>query len=182
MRAFAALTLATLSACASSNSPTPNTRAQESIRVASQAGGSATMRINPSVTTSTLALPVTLDRVWAVLPEAYDSVGVAISDMDPRRHVIGNSGFSVRRRLGKTMLSRYLDCGSSQLGPSADEYQITMSVMSSVQPRGASDSTVVTTNVDASAQGLQFSGQTVRCTSRGELEKQLHAMVTQLIR
>jgi hypothetical protein len=116
-----------------------------------------------------------------VIPDAYDSVGIAISDLDPRRHVVGNSGFTARRRLGKVALSRYLDCGNSQLGPSADEYQINMSVMSSVQPRQG-DTTVVTTNVDATGTGLQFAGQSVRCTSRGELEKRIHDLVTQLSR
>jgi len=85
----------------------------------------------------------------------------------------------VRRRLGKVALSRYLDCGSSQLGPSADEYQINLAVMSSVQARSG-DTTVVTTNVDATGTGLQFSGQSVRCTSRGELEKRIHELVRQL--
>ena len=182
MRAFAALTLATMAACASSNRPEPNTDPQ-TVRVTTQTGATATMRIAPSVTTTTLTLPLPIDRVWAAIPAAYDSLGIAITDMDPRRHVIGNAGMSIRRRLGNTMLSRYLDCGNSQLGPSADEYQITMSIMSSVQARAGGDTTtVVSTNVDATGTGLQFSGQVVKCTSRGALEKKLHDTLAQLLR
>ena len=179
MRTIGSVALAVLTACASSNAPSPNTRANETIRISTQTGATATMRMAPSVTTSTLTLPVALDRVWAILPEAYDSVGITVSDLDPRRHVVGHSGLTVRRRLGKVALSRYLDCGSSQLGPSADEYQINLAVMSSVQARSG-DTTVVTTNVDATGTGLQFSGQSVRCTSRGELEKRIHELVRQL--
>jgi hypothetical protein len=180
MRVVGTFALALFAACASSNAIPSTVRANESINVSNSTGGVSSTRIAPSVTTSVVTMNVSLDRVWQALPAVYDSLGIPIAELDARQHIIGNHGFSVRRRLGKTALSRYIDCGSSQIGPNADDYQITMSVLTAA--RGQGDTTVVTTNVDATGTGLQFSGQSVRCTSRGELEQRIHALTRELLR
>jgi hypothetical protein len=175
MRPIGILSLGVFAACASSQ-PATRAGATESVHISGTGARVSSTRIAPSVTTSSVSLSFPLDSVWRALPATYESLGIAISDFDEKTHVIGNSGLKIRRRLGTTALSRYLDCGNTQMGPSADDYQINLSVLTQLSP-GDSGRTVLTTNVDATAQGLQFAQQAVRCTSKGTIEARIVELV-----
>jgi hypothetical protein len=71
-------------------------------------------------------------------------------------------------------LVRLIDCGTTQGGPSADSYDIRLSVLTQVSPAegGGGGSTIVTT-VDAMGRPVAFSGEYVRCTSTGSLETRI---------
>jgi NAD(P)-dependent dehydrogenase (short-subunit alcohol dehydrogenase family) len=156
-------------ACASSN-PRPSSAPPETIHVRG-ASGNFDLVSNRGSTVITFTAP--LERVWLALPAAYEAMEIPIADFDAQTRLIGNSGLKVRRRLGKTSLSRFLECGSSQIGPNADEYEVTLSVLSRVHAPDSSKTTVTTT-VDASAKGLQFGGQSAGCSSKAALEARLH--------
>lgn len=167
MRRMGILSFAAIAACASSASSAR--RPTETVHVTVGTGAISQINVNPSVTTAVATIPYSLERVWRALPAAYDTVGVPLETLDKQRHLIGNSGFKVRRRLATVPLSKYLDCGRSQMGPNADDYEITLTVFTRAQPSD-SGRTTITTNVDATGQGLQFAGQASRCTSKGLLE------------
>jgi hypothetical protein len=188
VRPLASLVFVTAVGCASSGTTSqPAAPPQQTVRVGavagslgSSGGASAGLTIVPSGGPNVLKVSAPVDAVWRALPAVYDSLAVPVTTLSPQSRTIGNEGFKIRRRLGKTQLSRYLECGRSQVEQNADEYEINLSVLTTAQ---ASDSTqtTVTTTVQASAKGLQFAGQFSQCTSKGELEARLQRLLKQAL-
>jgi hypothetical protein len=188
MRPFVALCCVAGLGCASSGTTSqPAAPPQQTVRVSGVAGSlgssgtaSAGLTIVPSGGPNILKVSAPVDAVWRALPSVFDSLAIPVTTLSPQTRTIGNEGFKIRRRLGKVQLSKYLECGRSQVEQNADEYEINMSVLTSAH---ASDSTqtTVTTTVQASARGLQFAGQFSQCTSKGELEVKLQALLKQAL-
>lgn len=99
-----------------------------------------------------------------------------VTRLDAAGKVIGNNGFKIRQRLGKVALSRYIDCGETQIGPNADSYEVYLTVLVQVRPVGTTSSSLVTT-FEASARPIAFSQAYSRCSSRGSLETKLLAAI-----
>ncbi|MEA3244625.1 MAG: hypothetical protein U9Q74_00570 [Gemmatimonadota bacterium] len=170
-RAIPVLFLVGAAACASSSTVGGSTR-PVSQDISIGAGGSGDrLTIAPSSGPNVNTLDFAPDRVWKVLPAAFDSVAVPIAHLDPATKTIGNEGFKIRQRLGKVSLSRYFDCGTTQIGPNADSYDVFLTVMVQVQAAGTGSKLV--TNVEASARPITFSQAYSRCSSRGSLEARL---------
>ncbi len=172
MRLATVLSLAALAGCSSSNvgqsAPAP-----ETVRVVGgAASGAISMGMSPTAPDArSAALPASVADAWRVLPAAYDALTIPISMVDSATRVIGNSGFNVRRRLGSTPLVRFIDCGSTQGGPSAETYDIKLSVITQVKPDGAGSA--IATTVTAMGKPTAFSGEYIRCSSTGVLESRL---------
>lgn len=158
-----------LTACASS-SAAPTRTSTETLRVLGSEGGAVTL------TSSTVAnvshVPFTVEQVWGVLPAIYDSLGIPISTLDATERAIGNAGLNLRRRLGNVSLSRYIDCGNTQIGENADSYDVHLKVITRVQPAEGGMAAVATT-VEAAAKPVTFAQAYSRCSSKGVLEKRL---------
>ena len=176
------LILAGTAVAACSSNPSPSTPAPEpvtsgqTVRVSAASMGSTSARIVPSGGPNVLRVEASLDRIWKALPAIYDSLAVPLTVHDPRNRIIGNEGMVIRRRLGKVALSKYLECGRSQMDQNADTYEITMSVVTRLNVID-SVQTKVTTTVEASARGLQFAGQASACTTTGTLEIKFHQLL-----
>lgn len=117
-----------------------------------------------------------IDKVWAALVPAYDSLAIPLTAIDPAAHVIGNGGFIVHRKLGNARLSQYINCGNAQGGPSADSYEINLSVTTSLAP-ASSAATVVTTRVNAAGKPASLSGEYMPCGTTGGLETRLVRLI-----
>jgi hypothetical protein len=169
---LAPFALFALSACAS-NAPI-STTGEQTVRVVGQSGAVATMSTTATARPRITTLEAPLEEVWRALPAAYAAVGIEVAQTDVQRGVIGNPGFRARRRLGDTPLVRYLDCGSTQGGNSAESYEVHFSVLSEVT-RDERGRTVLSTVVDATARPVNFPGDPVRCMSKGELERLIAA-------
>jgi hypothetical protein len=175
MRALVFLSFAALAACASpgggTGTPSP---VVETVRVTGGAGpGTIAMGMSGSSTSPKAAtLRFAVDDVWRVLPAVYDSLAIPLSTVDAASRTIGNSGFSGRRRLGKTPMIRFFDCGSTQGGPSAETYDLHISVLSQVRP-GESGAATLTTTIEVMGRPVAFSGEYVRCSSMGVLESRI---------
>jgi hypothetical protein len=128
------------------------------------------MTVNDESSSHTLAYAPA--AVWQILPWALDSLGVTVRSLEPTQKRAGNQSFAVRRKLKNVPLSRYIDCGSAQLGPNADDYDVNLSVFSEVRPAGNGASTVITT-VEAAARPANYAQEYNRCTSKGLLETRL---------
>ncbi len=123
----------------------------------------------------TSSVDVPIAQAWRVLPQIYDSLGIALTDIDPADHTLGNTGMKAYKHLGGVPLSTYLECGSTQAFPSADTYQVQLSVRTSAESSG--EITMLSTLVEAVARPLAFGGEYVRCSSRGVLEAKIAAMI-----
>ncbi|MBL0169178.1 MAG: hypothetical protein IPP90_00405 [Gemmatimonadaceae bacterium] len=176
MRCVLLLSLALLPACASSSG---GSASAPSSRPATQTMGSAdvgSLTVSATSTADVTHLPNTVDAVWRILPSVFDSVGIPVTTIDQARKSIGNAGYKTRARLGKAPLSRYLDCGNTQIGPNADSYDVFMSVITTVSPEGASGA-MLTTIVDAQSRPVTYNQAYSRCSSKGGIEIRIADLV-----
>lgn len=160
-----------VTACASSGTAVPSgAPSSQSVGVVGPTGTIA-MGTTDRSESNVQTLPFTPDAVWRILPAIYDSLGIPVATLDPVKRTIGNAGYAVRRRLKTTPLSRFIDCGQTQLGPNADDYDVRLSVISQVRP--TEGGTTVTTTVVASARPVNYAQEYSSCPSRGSLEQRI---------
>ncbi len=179
MRGLAPLALIVLSACASSGTIVSTSSAPHSIGVL---GSGARLTITPSSGPHRNTVDAAAEVLWRVLPAAFDSVGVPVGRIDRGNMIIANDGFKIRQRLGKVLLSRYIDCGQTQIGANAESYEVYLILAVQVRTAGPSTSVLMTT-LEANARPIAFSQGYSRCTSNGALEaKLLAAIMAQLPR
>jgi len=115
--------------------------------------------------------------VWVALKTTYDSLAIPISTIDPATHTMGNTTMRVRRRLGNIAMSKYINCGNTQGGPSADTYEIVLSVVTRAEAAEPGMSRLVT-SVEAMGRPLTISAEYSRCISTGAIEKRIGELVT----
>jgi hypothetical protein len=172
MRTAFAFGLLTLAACAASH-PESSRPTTETVRVGGSGGGVAGMRIASTEGAARADIAYPPDKVWDVLKEVYDSLSIPVGTVDPARRLLGNTGFKAHQRLGKTSLGRYIDCGRAQGFPSADSYDVYLSITTQVQP-GKGGRSTLSTMVEAAGRPMAFSGDYTRCGSLGTLESAIN--------
>jgi len=182
MRTTVALPLllaATLGGCASRRPTTVTT--SETVRVGGVgAQPGTTLATVSAVNPGTVRLLAPVERVWAVMPAVYDSLGIPVARVEQARHIISNEGFKLRRRLGNVPLTRYLDCGRAQGGPSAETYKVNLAVLTELLPDGEGRTTAATV-VKASARPVTFAGEFSTCTSTTALEMRIGELIRELL-
>ena len=177
MHRLALLVLAGLLACGGT-STTSGRRDTTSVTVGGAEGGTLRVRNDVETTSSTIALPV--DKVWALLPQAFDSIGVPVTVRDPRQFLLGADGAKVRQRIGGVPLSRYFDCGTTQVGANADSYELVLTVMARLKPAEGGRTTMEVT-VKARARPVAFSQGYSDCQSKATtLDDRLAGVVQRL--
>lgn len=172
----AAAALAALGGCGPSNAPHAAPPRVETVRITNSAGGTSAISIMPSAQGYEASVAASPGPVWRALPAAYDSLKIPVTRLDSADRIIGGADLRVRRVLGKVRLSRYLECGTTQIDPNADSYEIHLSVLTRVHP-AASGGSMIATTVEAMARSVSFAAEWVRCTSKGELESRLVQVV-----
>jgi hypothetical protein len=157
-----------LSACASA-STTPNT--VDRVIVQSDAG---TVRANEAVPKVAATVKSPPSVVLPILRDTYSELGIEPKVFDSSTGAVGNRYFVKSYRLGDVALSKYIDCGGTITGPAADNYKITMSVLSVVRPNGTGSKieTLVSARADDAAGGSSLS-----CSTIGTLEAQLYRVL-----
>ena len=176
MRAIALVSCLSFVACASANRPAASPTASETVRVGGGAGGTMTAEIHPTITAIGAVVPFTMDRAWPAVRSAYDSLSLPVATSDPATHTLATAILRLRRRLGETSLSKYINCGNTQGGQSADSYEIQLSVQTVLQAADAGTTRVLST-VTAEGRPITLSGEYTRCTSTGNLERAVAAIV-----
>ena len=168
MRALLVLSIAMLGGCASGNGGTA-TPDRETLRVT----GAGNLRMTAMEQTTDAKISFPIGKVWHALPAAYEQLGIPITQADEAMHTLANGGLKIRRELGKTSLSRYIDCGTTQIGENADSYDVYLTITSHVDEEPASGLSILRTTVEAMARPIAFSRDYSRCSSKGELEKRI---------
>jgi len=173
---LSALAAGALAGCASANLPdvSDDPALPQTTRIVGTQGATE-MRTNPSVARGVVMINASLADVWKALPAAYEHVGIPVTSSNPGLAVLGNDGFKLRRKLKDVPLTRYLDCGSTQGGPSAETYEIFLIIKTQLQP--VEGGTRATTSLEASGRPVSISGNYVRCTSTGRLEERIGMVI-----
>jgi hypothetical protein len=168
-------------ACATSTAARPSDQVSvtpQTIQI--QTGDATTVNLNmvneDRADSRVIKAPV--DKVWAMLPSVFAELGLPVNLFVDKTHQIGARSARFRGRVGKTRLSQYVSCGADITGEDkANTYEVTLDVMSAIGPL-AEGQTNLLTMVTASGRPLATSGEAVRCTSTGAIERSLAQLVT----
>ena len=174
MRRIVALSLAGALACAPSASISSG-RDRYPVRVVGPAG-STSMMVRSDDNTTSGVIAVAPEDAWRALPAVFDSLGIPLTRVDPSNRIIANDGFRVRQRLRDVPLSRYFDCGSTQVGPNADSYQVLLVIVARLRP-AAAGMTTLDLSIDAHARSLAFSQAYASCTPLGTLDARFRELL-----
>jgi hypothetical protein len=184
MRRMQPALLMLAAACASGGSasgPATTGAVQQSIGISTGSAGNTSLTMTHEAETHSHVLTAAPAKVWAMLPQVFDSVGIPAATIDPAQHLVGNSTFKAHGRLKGTPLSRYVDCGSStQVGPNADSYDLVMSLAAQVLPGPAGASSIAVT-LETVGRPATFTQDYIRCTTRGQLENRFIETLQRLL-
>lgn len=117
--------------------------------------------------------------VWGVVGGVYAQMEIPVEQSDPRVMQIGNQGYSARR-IERDRMNTFVDCGSDLAGPLANQYDITLAVVTRLTAKGP-ESTEILTMVDAYGRPRAVSGNPLHCQSRGELEKRIAQRIAEAL-
>ena len=169
--------IALVAGCASANgSGTPAADVMQTVRVSTGSGGSMIASTVASTASNIATVNIPVNVAWAVLPWVYDSLGIKVSVADQASHVFGNRTLKLRRQLGTIALSKYINCGNAQGGPSADTYEVQASILTQLLPDTTGGTRVVTT-VETSGRPVMLSGDYANCSSKGLLEQRIVELI-----
>jgi len=157
-----------LIACAgaSTQTPSPNERVLATTDV-------GTVRSHDANAADSV-IEATPDVVFSALAAAYQDLGIEVKFLNSATRQIGNKRFSKMYDLGGVRLSKYVGCGSTETGPAADNYRVTMSIVSQVTPSGTGSR--VSTQLTAYAEDLGSSKGTLSCLTLGALEQRINQL------
>ena len=173
------LTTLGLAACASGSgsgqtSPAPGQATRSTMSGAGMEG----VEIFNEPGTGERTVEANLDEVWLALPVAYSRLDIPITVSDPGRHAYGNAGYRASRVEGKR-LSAYFNCGVGMTGPLADDYNVTISVVSELSD--SPEGTRILTTVSGQGKPRATSGNSVHCSSRGVIEMRVGQIVAEVL-
>ena len=176
---IACLVAAPLAACASggtSRAPIDEPMANQpaTTRIEGMAGTAEVRTFTSAASTAESAIGAPPTKVFVAFPPVYDALGVPVNTVLSDAGTFGVRDMRMPRRLGKAPLSQYVDCGAGPSGlANADQYAVTMTVLSRVTP-GAGAGSVVTTQLTATARPITVAGNAVQCASTGRLEAEIN--------
>ena len=171
MRATIALSLIAITACASAGSAPSDGQSRETVRIVG--AGAANLTLTSNAGAQVTRIEAAPDKVWLALPGAYAKVGIPITDVDTTQQRIANSGLKLRRQLNGTSLSRFIECGSTQIGDNADSYDVFLTVSTTVKTDPGSGLAVLETMFESQAKPVSFSREYARCSTKGLLEQRI---------
>ncbi|MHB1192964.1 MAG: hypothetical protein ACYC6F_07930 [Longimicrobiales bacterium] len=176
MRTTPLLALVLASACGPAGSePAPGAPAPPPSITTSGTGIDVAYASSRGVVTD--VVQATPEAAWAALPKAYADLGIPVREVSAASRVLGNSRFTLSRRLGDTPLSRYLECGSGLTGPFADRYRIEMLIRTSIVPADGG-AVRVETYLEATGRNPEGSSNTgVPCATTQRLEREIAGRV-----
>ena len=122
--------------------------------------------------TSTVSAPPA--AMLAALKAAYADLGIEVKLWNPQTGEVGNRNFTKSYRLAGRPISDYLGCGVTTTGQAADNYRITMSLVSRVTPSGSGST--VETKLTGYAEDISSSKGTLSCMTLGILEQRLQKL------
>lgn len=124
----------------------------------------------------TEVVKATPEAAWAALQTAYEELGIPIKEMNADLKILGNPKFVLSRRLNRTRLSTYLDCGYGPSGNHADSHRIEMQLRTSVL--SVEGGVRVNTFLAAVARNMDGTSNTaIRCASKFRLEQEIAGRV-----
>lgn len=138
------------------------------------------------VVLDTMGSPVTVDaspgETFAAAALVLENLGITADVRDSAGGMVGNLKLVRSRRLDRTPLSVFFDCGSTMTGLRADNYRITMPLLVMLDALGADRSTMRIALLASAQDPTGSSNQPVLCGSTGALESRMQKAIVEQIR
>lgn len=177
-----------LAACASTPAPSPEAIHDPAagtpglIRIEGTTGTTEIRTVNDPAAGTATPIRADADKAFGALRGVYDGLGLAVNTLLSDTRTLGVRNARAPRRVGGQPLSRLIECGSDATGmANADAYAVTLTAVSRVTVVGPASSLVVT-QVLASAKPMSTSGNEVRCSSSGRLEQTINDAVAERVK
>jgi hypothetical protein len=110
------------------------------------------------------------DAIFAALSQVFADLDIRVEEKDHGAGLLRNLGVEKIRRLGKTPLSRYFDCGRGFSGANADIYRITIALSAWVEPPAGEAERLHIAVVGSGRDPAGSATGSVKCNSTGRLE------------
>lgn len=120
-----------------------------------------------------MPVPAPPKKVWDVLGAVYSELGLTINFQEPDGLRLGSCYQRVKTRLGKALLSTYIDCGESRGLPSADRFEIDITVLTTVRPNSSGTSSIYTFVLGVGSDPAAAGVNRIWCYSKGALEERI---------
>lgn len=114
-------------------------------------------------------LRVPLERAWALLPDAFASIGLTVNAVDSASHVMGDST-TLTGKLGKLNADDVVDCGRPPAGRHADSVAVAVFVTARLD---VTDTLGVWVTNTLQAVAKPVGAAPILCGSRGVVERHL---------
>lgn len=128
------------------------------------------------------AVPVPPDQVWKILAAVYTDLGLEVNFREAANFRLGSCYQRVRTRLGKERLSTFVDCGSTRSVPNADQYEVAMTVLTTVRPNSSGTSSLFTFVIGVGLDNSGAASGRIWCYSQGALEDRIRSGVEEKTR
>lgn len=168
-RLFVLVTCAALAGCASARQAPP--RPADVITTVTTSG--STVQLSSQVRVENTRVPRAAPRVWPVLPEVYEELGLPIETLQPDSLLLGNDRLVLMSRLAGEPISRFVRCGGTAgIVEIADRYRVEIALFSAVVVVDRTN-TLLQTSMTASARDPFSNTAPRQCISTGELERRI---------
>ena len=174
MRNATPLLFCFFTACLGSSRPigtldTPEGRPETTrIHVTGTAAGAYETTTSSTKDATSHAVRLPIDKAWPAVAWAYTELQLPGSVLDARNRVFGMENWRMGRSLAGKRPSHYINCGSGPGGEHADNYDVSLSIKTTVVAEGTVSH--VQSLVEGTAKPMMTSGSMVRCVSTGRLE------------
>lgn len=178
-RRICTATLALLAGACAAGTPAPGTGSVGLPASVVTTSTGAMVRLDTEPVGATAQLDAPPARVWALMPEVYEALGIPAEINDAGARSYGTRRFSQSRVAGKRV-AELVRCGHEGAGASAmSAHQIRLSIISSLQP-APDGRTALRTEVAGSAAPVEgTSTRPVRCVSLGEIERRIQTLLVE---
>jgi hypothetical protein len=174
MRTTSALFLVATVGCASS--PTVGGVSTSTNQVVVAEGTVAVLSTIAESSPAVEPLAASPEGAFAQVAGTYAELGIPLTIISPAAMLAGNQGFNVRHAIGGVAMRNYLLCGDDGTGPNADTYQISMNIATQIT-KEADGTSKAATVMDATATPMSMGSNLIRCSTTGELEKRVNAVL-----
>ena len=115
------------------------------------------------------------DKIWSVLPAVLTDLGLTVNFREPAAFRTGTCYQRLRLRLGRELLSTFIDCGETVSRPNADRYEIALTVLITVRPTGENRASVFTFVLGVALDASGAASNRLWCYSKGGIEERIRA-------
>lgn len=117
------------------------------------------------------------DKVWGVLASVYTDLGLEVDFREAENFRLGTCYQKVRARLAKERLSVFVDCGETRSIPNADQYEVALTVLTTIRPNSSGTTSLFTFVLGVGLDNSGAAANRIWCYSQGALEERIRTGV-----